>query len=62
MVVYQEKISDEWNVVRESEKGNVEEEWQLFKSVEVGCREKLYGMRNVGGGVRKGNEYWCDVY
>ena len=43
MEEYQERIKDEWNGV--SEKGNVEEEWQLFKSAVVGCTENVYGMR-----------------
>ena len=35
MVEYQERIADEWNVVRECGKGDVEEEWQLFKCAVV---------------------------
>ena len=40
----------------ESEKDYVEEEWQLFKSAMVGCKE-VYGMRRVGDGVRKSSEW-----
>ena len=39
---------------------DVEEECQLFKSAELGCIEKVYGTRRVGGGVRKGSEWWCE--
>ena len=42
--------------MRESEKGDVEEEWQLFKSAVVGCTEKVCVMRRVDGGVRKWSE------
>ena len=34
-----------------SEKGNVEEEWQMLK---------MCGMRRVGGGMRKESERWCE--
>ena len=39
--------------MRESEKGDVEEEWQLFKRAVVGCTENFCGKRRVGGGLRK---------
>ena len=41
-------------MVRESEKGDVEEEWQLFKSVMVGSTE-VFAMRREGGGVKNGS-------
>ena len=40
-----------------SEKGG--EEWQLFKSVMVGCKE-VFGLRRVGSRVRKESECWCE--
>ena len=57
---YQGKIEVEWNAVKERETGSVEEEWQLFKSAVVECAEEVCGMRRVGGGVRKGSEWWCE--
>ena len=42
---------------RKCEKGDVEEEWQQFKSVMVG-RAEIYGMRRTGDGVRKGSSEW----
>ena len=49
-----EKIVDDWNAVGECEKGDVEEEWQLFKSALLGCAE-VCGVRRVGDGMRKGS-------
>ena len=39
---------DEWNVVRECEKGDVEEEWQLLKSAVIGCTETVCGIEKSG--------------
>ena len=44
----------------ESEKGYVEDVWQLFKSAMVGCTVNVCGMRRAGGEVRKESEWWCD--
>ena len=57
---YQEKLEGEWNAVKERGNGDVEEEWQLFRNAVVGCAEEVCGMRRVGGGVRKGSEWWCE--
>ena len=38
MLEYHERITDEVECGK-SEKGDVEEEWQLFKSAVVGCTE-----------------------
>ena len=37
MEEYQERLKDEWNVLRDSEEGDMEEEWQLFK-----CHSEVY--------------------
>ena len=42
-----DRFTDKWNVMRGSEKGDVKEEWQLFKSAIVGCTKKVCGMRRV---------------
>ncbi|KAK7907805.1 hypothetical protein WMY93_016417 [Mugilogobius chulae] len=57
---YQGKISGRWNEVKDQMVVGVEEEWQQFKSAVVGCAEEVCGMRRVGGGVRKGSEWWCE--
>ena len=46
--------------MRESKKGDVED-WQLFKSAVVGCTEKVCGMRRMGGGMRKGSEWYREA-
>ena len=46
--------------MKERENGDVEEEWQMFKSAMVGCAEEVCGVRGCGGGVRKGSEWWCE--
>ena len=60
IVEYQEKIERKWNEVKDQEEVGVEEEWQRFRSTVVGCAEEVCGMRRVGGGIRKGSEWWCD--
>ena len=45
IVKYEDIIADEWNAMRKREKGDVTEEWRLFKSVVVECPE-ICGMRN----------------
>ncbi|WP_435362528.1 hypothetical protein, partial [Klebsiella pneumoniae] len=57
---YQEKVTVKWNAVKDQENGDVEEEWQLFKSAVVGCAKEVCGMRRVGAGIRKGSEWWCE--
>ena len=59
-VEYQARIASEWEVIKEQEVGDVEKEWQRFKSVVVKCAEDVCGMRRVGGGVRRGGEWWCE--
>ena len=57
---FQEMVNKEWRDVRTQEVGDVEEEWSKFKKSVVKCAEKVCGMRKVGGGVRKGSEWWCE--
>ena len=57
---YQERIADKWNGVRECEKDDVEEKWQMFKSIVVGCTKKVCGVKRVGGAMRKASEWWCE--
>ena len=45
-----------WNVIKDQDKGDVEDEWQMFRNAVVGCTEEVSGKRRVGGGVRKGSE------
>jgi len=56
VIEYQEK----WNAVKEREIGDMDKEWQLFKSAMVGGAEEVWGVRRCGGGVRKGSEWWCE--
>ena len=57
---YQQKIETKWNEVRDQEAVSVDEEWQRFKTVVVGCAEEVCGTRRIGGGIRKGSEWWCE--
>ena len=57
---YQEKLKVKWNVVKDQVKGDVEDEWQVFRSAVTGCAEEVCGKRRVGGGVRKGSEWWSE--
>ena len=57
-VEYQARIASEWEVIKEQEVGDVEKEWQRFKGVVVKCADDVCGMRRVGGGVRKGGDWF----
>uniref|UniRef100_A0A8C8DHP6 ribonuclease H n=1 Tax=Oryzias sinensis TaxID=183150 RepID=A0A8C8DHP6_9TELE len=60
MCEYQRELGGKWNMVKEQMVVGVEEEWQQFKSAVVGSAEKVCGVRHVGGGLRKGSEWWCE--
>ena len=55
---YQERVQEMYNTVREREMGMVEGEWGLFKDSLMGCASDVCGKRFVGGGIRKGSEWW----
>ena len=55
---YQEKVQERYNTVKEREVGAVEDEWGLFKENVMGCASDICGKRIVGGGIRKGSEWW----
>ena len=55
---YQERVKEIYNRVKERELGAVEDEWGLFKDSVMGCASDVCGKRVVGGGIRKGSEWW----
>ena len=55
---YQERVQEMYNTVKEREVGAVEGEWGLFKDSVMGCASDVCGKRIVGGGIRKGSEWW----
>ena len=55
---FQEKLTVEWNVVKEQEIAAVEEEWNKFKNGVLGCASEVCGVRRLGGARRKGSEWW----
>lgn len=59
-IEYKERVEYEWNRVKDEVVGSVEEEWERFKCAVVGSAEDVCGMRRVGGGIRKGSEWWCE--
>ena len=56
--LYQEKLRESYNRVREREIGELEEEWGLMKGSVVGHASDVCGKRFVGGGMRRGSEWW----
>lgn len=42
------------------ESGDVEEEWQLFRSAVMGCPEEAWIRRQVEDQIRKGSYWWCE--
>ena len=57
-VEYQEKVRDIYDRVKGREFGAVESEWGLFKDSVMECATDVCGKRIVGGGIRKGSEWW----
>ena len=58
MLEYQRGVKEVYDVVRGREWGCLEGEWGLFKGTVVGCSSDVCGKRVVGGGIRKGSEWW----
>lgn len=57
-VEYEERIYGEWERVKDSQAQDVEEEWGKFKKSILSVAREVCGVRKVGGGVRKGAEWW----
>ena len=57
---YQRKVCEVYDNVKRREIVNIEDEWKCFKDSTVGCAKEVCGRRTVGGGIRKGSEWWND--
>ena len=55
---YQRKVRTAYERVRESVAGGVEEEWKFLRESLVENASVVCGKRPVGGGIRKGSEWW----
>ena len=55
---YQEKVKEVYDVVKELEVEDVESEWNRFKETVVKSATEVCGKKLVGGGIRKGSEWW----
>ena len=55
---YQERLKAAYDRVKEGDIGSVEEEWKPMKEAFVENTEDICGKRYVGGGIRKGSEWW----
>ena len=54
---FEDGIKEEWNIRKEREIGNVEEEWMAFKNAVIRCASRECGMKRLGKrGIRKGSE------
>ena len=58
--VYQERLKAAYDRVKERELGDSEEEWKPMKESLVKNATDICGKRYVGGGIRKGSEWWND--
>ena len=56
--VYQDKLKEAYDRVKEGEAGELEEEWGLMKESLVGHASDVCGKRFVGGCMMKGSEWW----
>ena len=59
-LVYQERLETAYDRVKEREVGDSEEEWRPMKESLVENAKAVCGKRYVGGGIRKGSEWWND--
>ena len=57
---YQHKISSRWERIRGMEWRGIEEEWGDMKNGMLKDGAEVCGYRRVGGGKRKGSEWWND--
>ena len=55
---YQEKVKAAYERVKERVAGDVEEEWKSIRESLVENASVVCGKRSVGGGIRKGSEWW----
>ena len=54
---YMERMNKDWMLWKERERGDIEEEWRVFKTAVMTRATEVCGMRRVGGGGRK-SEWW----
>ena len=55
-----ERMKGEYERVCEAPTGEVEEEWETFRESIMRCATEVCGKRVLGGGVKKGSEWWND--
>ena len=55
---YQEKVKAAYDRVKGRVAGELEEEWKAVRESLVGNANDVCGKRFVGGGIRKGSEWW----
>ena len=58
---YQDKLKEAYDRVKETEAGELEEEWRLMKESLVGYASDVCAKRFVGGCMRRGSEWWNEV-
>ena len=73
-IEFEECLKNEWDVQKEREIGNVEEEWMAFKNAVIRCASNVCGMKRLSKrGIRRASEWWnqdverlvkykCDLY
>ena len=55
---FQERVSAAYDRVKVRVTGELEEEWQVVKECLLESASEVCGKRFVGGGIRKGSEWW----
>ena len=58
---YERRVKEVYDVVRGENPGSLEVEWSVFKETTVGCAGDVCGKKVVGGGIRKGSEWWNET-
>ena len=58
--MYQERLRVSYEIVRDQNPGEVEDEWSMMRDSVLNHASEVCGKRMVGGSVKKGSEWWND--
>ena len=57
---YQNKLSQEWESLKDRGVEGVEVEWVRFRDAVMKCAREVCGVRRLGGTKRLGSDWWCE--
>lgn len=58
---YERILTEKWEIMKEREKGGIEEEWKTFKETILMTATEICGVKKIGQkSKRKGSEWWSE--